>query len=223
MDVPKWHACAGSVKPSELIGAKCYGGLDLGQSDDFSAFIRIWELKDGRVWMVPRLWMPSAAMERWPNRPYAEWQRSGALKILENCDVIDYGAVEAEVLQLSQESGVIEVAYDKRFAEQMAQNLTGAGLTMVNTPQGFQLTEALRKLSDLVTAEQLIHDGNPIMGWMAANLVVRLGRDGAMRPDKDKAIDKIDGQVALVMALNALVRQPQSPEPAFQMFVLGAR
>ncbi len=218
LDIPKWHACAGQVAVSDLIGAPCYAGLDLGQSDDFSAFVRVWQLDDGRFWMVPTFWIPSAALLK-PNRPYAEWQRAGALTVVDG-DVIDYGSVEADVQRLCLESKVREVAYDQRFAEQMAQNLTGTGLTMVNTPQGFQLTEALRKLSDLVANGLLVHDGNPVMGWMAANLVVRQGRNGEMRPDKDKAAEKIDGQVAFVMALDIVVRQ--SGVPQYQMLVLGA-
>jgi phage terminase large subunit-like protein len=103
------------------------------------------------------------------------------------------------------------VAYDKKFAVQMAQNLTGIGITMIDTPQGFQLTSALRKLSDIVSDETLVHDGNPVMGWMAANLVVRI-RDGQMRPDKDKAAEKMDGMAALAMALDVVVRQSVTPD-----------
>jgi phage terminase large subunit-like protein len=223
LDVPKWHACHGVVLASELIGAKCYAGLDLGQSDDFSAFIRAWLLPDGRVWVVPHFWIPSGALERFKNRPYDEWRRAGALDVIPDSEVIDYELVQAETLALCHASNVREVAYDKRFAEQMAQNLTGAGVTMVNTPQGFQLTEALRKHADLVSTQTLVHDGNPVMGWMAANYVVRLGRNGEMRPDKDKAAEKIDGQVALTMALNGIVRQPKVPEPDYNIMVFGGQ
>lgn len=211
LDMPKWHACVGSMPAIEMTGAKCYAGLDLGQSDDFTAFVLVWVLTDGRIVMKAHFWIPSAALDK-PNRPYAEWQRAAALNVIPDSEVIDYDLVEDAVKALCHKHSVLEVAYDKRFAEQMAQHLTGAGITMVNTPQGFQLTEALRKLSDIVTNETLVHDGNPVMGWMGANLVVRHGRNGEMRPDKDKAAEKIDGQVAFVMALDVIVRQPDSPE-----------
>jgi phage terminase large subunit-like protein len=222
LDVEKWLACRGEVKASDLVGAKCFAGLDLGQSDDMSAFIRIWELTDGRYWEQAQIWIPEGALGRFPNRPYDEWQRAGALSITPG-EVIDYESVQAEILKLCQASGVREVAYDKRFAEQMAQNLTGAGVTMVEIGQGFQLTEGLRKLSDIVTDGTLVHDGNPIMAWQAANLVVRYGPNKQMRPDKDKAAEKIDGQVALVMGLQAIVRQPKEPEKQFQVMVFGGR
>lgn len=220
LDMPKWHACEGQIAASQLVGAPCYAGLDLGQSDDFTAFVRVWQLADGRFWIVPKFWIPSAALEK-PNRPYDEWRRAGALEVIPESEVIDYGLVETDVLALCKQSGVREVAYDKRFAEQMAQNLTGAGVTMVDTPQGFQLTEALRKLSDIVSTQTAVHDGNPVLGWMGANLVVKHGPNGQMRPDKDKASEKIDGQVALVMALDIIVRQPQEPTPDYRMIFVG--
>lgn len=223
LDGAKWQACGGEIKASDLVGAKCFGGLDLGQSDDFSAFVRVWLLKDGRIWVVPKFWIPSGAIERFPNRPYEEWQRAGALEVQPDTAVVDYDAVEASVKALCDESGVIEVAYDKRFAEQMAQHLTGLGITMINTPQGFQLTEALRKLTDIVVNGTLVHDKNPVMSAQAANLVVKHGPNRTMRPDKDRAPEKIDGQVALVMGLNLIVRQPPQVEPEYQVMFYGGR
>lgn len=208
IDIARWRACEREVKASELIGARKFAGLDLGQSDDFSAFVIVWVLSDGRIVIKPHFWIPDSALERKKNRPYAEWQRVDALTVMPNTDVVDYTEIETQVKALCLEHGVIECAFDNRFAAQMAQNLMAAGITMVDTPQGFQLTEALRKLSDLVTNEMLCHNGNPVMTWMADNLMVHHGRDGQMRPDKEKASEKIDGQVALVMALDRIVRQP---------------
>ena len=220
LDIPKWMACAGSVTAADLEGARWYAGLDLGQSDDFTAFVLIALLKDGRIWTKPTFWLPSAAIETKPHRNYAEWQRSGALNVILNSDVIDYNQVQQSVLELCQQYGVIEVAYDKRFAEQMAQNLRAAGIEMIETPQGFQLTEALRKHSDLVTNQTLIHDDNPVQNWMAANYIVKLGPNNQMRPDKDKAAEKIDGQVALTMGLDIIVRLPQEPDATAENLVM---
>lgn len=219
IDIPKWLACERPVQASELIGARCFAGLDLGQSDDFTAFVLVWVLEDGRIAVRPTFWIPEAALQK-PNRPYAEWQRANALTVVAGTETVDYNQVQEAVRALCEQHGVIEVAYDKRFAEQMAQNLTAAGITMVNTPQGFQLTEALRKLSDIVTNETVLHDGNPVMSWMAANLIVKHGRNGEMRPDKDKAAEKIDGQVALIMALDIIVRQPAAADVTAEDLVM---
>lgn len=218
IDMPKWLACERKIDPKEIVGATCYGGLDLGQSDDFTAFVLIWVLKDGRIVVKPYFWLPSSALQR-PNRPYEQWLRTGAMTVQPNTDVIDYDAIQTAVRDLCKKHAVREVAYDRRFAEQMAQNLTRDGITMVETLQGNALTEPLRKLSHIVRDETLVHDGNPIMTWMAGNLVVQQ-REGLMRPAKDKAADKIDGQVALVMALDRVVRG-QTTAPKYQAFAFG--
>ncbi len=222
LDMVKWHLCGGKVLAHELTGARCFAGLDLGLKDDFSAFVRIWQLKDGRIWVVPKFWIPSAALERWPNRHYEEWQRAGALEVIADSEVIDFRKVQADVLALCRASRVQEVVYDNRYAEQMAQELRGAGITMTESRQGEALNEALLLHANLVTERSLVHDSNPVMTWMAANYIVKRGPStGRLRPDKEKSADKIDGQVALTMALDIIVRTPAKPPEPLLMFLGG--
>ena len=79
---------------------------------------------------------------------------------------------------------------------------------MVDQPQGFQLNEATVRLQELVSEGRLHHSGDPVLAWMASNLVTRSGRYGEVRPDKDQAPDKIDGVVALIMALQRAIVEP---------------
>lgn len=220
IDMQRWMACEDLPSDEELRGRPCFGGLDLGQSDDFSAWVRLWILDEGRVAVKARFWLPQAALDKYPNRPYEVWRRAGSLTITEG-DTTDYGRVQADVLADCQADGVREVAYDKRFAEQMAQNLIGAGVTMIDQPQGEWLHEALVRKFELITNGRLCHGHNEILTWMASNYVIRR-RGERMRPDKDKAGEKIDGQVALDMAIARWVRQPVKTEPQYQMFFAGA-
>jgi phage terminase large subunit-like protein len=219
IDMLLWRACAAPPPDAELAGVPCFGGLDLGQSDDFTAWVRIWTLDDGRVVVKCRFWLPEAALEKYPHRNYAEWRRAGWLTITEG-PTTDYDRVEAAIAADCAQDGIRSVAYDKRFAEQMAQHLVGLGIEMLDQPQGFQLNEAIRRKGELVAAGSLCHGSNPILDWMAANYVIRHGLRGDARPDKEKAADKIDGQVALDMALGVWIRQPATAPPSYQMFVL---
>lgn len=213
-DAAKWQACGAVVADDALVGQPCFGGLDLGQSDDLSAFVLVWPLPDGRVVVRLRVWIPRVQVEAsGPGRPYEQWLREGAVTITEG-DVTDFDQVQADVLAACQRWGVREVAFDKRFASQLALHLEGAGVTMVDTPQGFQLNEPIVKLGELVAQGKLCHGGDPVLAWMADNFVVRTGRAGEKRPDKPAAKDKIDGIVALCMALDRVLRQPAS-EPVY--------
>jgi len=213
----QWDACA-TARDDELVGAPCFGGLDLGQSDDFTAWVRIYLLADGRVAVRCRFWLPEAALHKWPERPYLAWRQAGLLDITPG-DTTDLDLVEAQVLADCQSSNVRELAYDKRFAQQLALHLQGQGVTMVDTPQGFQLNEAIRKVASWVTTGALAHNGHAVLGWMADNTVVTTGRYNELRLDKVRAKEKIDGIAALVMAASRAI--VQQPGPEYQMLVLG--
>ena len=210
-DAAKWQA--GAVMPSdaELAAATCYAGIDAGQSDDISAFARLWVLDDGRVAVKMRYWLPQAALDKYPERPYAQWKASGLLTVTDG-DVVDYEAIEQTVEDLCRESGVLQCGFDKRFLGQMSQRLAGAGLSMVDIPQGFHLNEAIKRVSEWVAGGELCHGGDPILAWMADNAVVKFGRNKEMRLDKEASKDKIDGIAALVIAARLVtLQEPEAP------------
>ena len=208
IDMGAWDACPSApLDDSELLSAPCYGGLDLGLSSDFSAFVLLWMLPDGRVAVRPTIWLPEAAIEAHPSRPYDAWQRMHLLTVSFG-DVTDFAQVQDTVLALCQRWRVREVAYDQRFASQFAQNLGAAGIEMVNCPQGFALNEACQTLFTLIAKRQLCHEGHAVLAWMASNLTLKHGPQQQVMPDKAAAGDKIDGIVALLMALSRAIVAP---------------
>jgi phage terminase large subunit-like protein len=63
-----------------------------------------------------------------------------------------------------------------------------------------------KELMNLVLARKIAHGGNPVLRWMADNMVVKQDPAGNLKPDKSKSREKIDGMVALVMALDRATR-----------------
>lgn len=200
IDMGKWSACPAMPSDAELVGAEVYGGLDLGESDDFSAWTRIYVLED-RVAVKMRFWIPALAMERYPNRPYEQWKRQGLLTVTEG-DVTDYATVQAQIIDDCHADGVLAIAYDPRSATETAQVLQGAGIEMIKTTQGFSLHESIRKLLELVTDGQLCHGSHPILSWMASNVVLVTGTKGEKRLAKEKSPEKIDGIAAICDAID---------------------
>lgn len=207
IDPVQWGACGAVVSDAQLAGEECFAGLDLGQSDDLSAFAKIWPLADGRVVVRMRYWIPEAAIKRFPNRPYDQWKAAGILEVTEG-NTTDYDVVEAAIAADCEKWGVRELGYDNRFAEQMAQHLEGLGVTATNVQQGFGLNEAIRKLLSLIADQELCHGGDPMLGWMSGNVVLRHGTKGDVRLEKEKAPEKIDGFAALSNAIMLWVKQP---------------
>jgi phage terminase large subunit-like protein len=217
-EMSKWRDSALPWSESALVGRPCYGGLDLGQNDDFAAWCRLWDLGEGRVALKMRFWLPRVALAKYPNRPYAEWQREGLLEITDG-DTTDLDLIETAVLADARASGVKEIAFDKRFANQLALHLQAAGVTMVDTPQGFALNESIKSVAKLVADGSIAHGHNRLMSWMMDNAVLRFGRNQEVRLDKEAAKEKIDGPAALVMA-NARRIATVAP-PAYQMIIFG--
>jgi phage terminase large subunit-like protein len=216
----KWQECGRlRVSEAELVGAPCWGGLDLGQTDDFAAWVRLWQLSEGRLALKVRFWIPQSALEKYPHRPYADWIRAGLLEVTEG-DTSDLDLIEAAVLADARSSGVRVIGYDKRFASQLALHLQGAGLNVVDTPQGYALNESIRSVSKLIADGQLAHGDHAVLTWMMDNTVLRHGRNQEVRLDKDAAKDKIDGPSALVMANARRIAQPVVPALQFQMIRL---
>lgn len=224
IDMGRWVASLPMPSEDELRGSEAFGCLDLGETDDFTAWGRLYLLKDGRV--VPRMhyWIPEVAMERYPNRPYTEWKRAGLLTVTPG-EVTDYAIVRERILEDVKNDGIIQVCYDTRTARETAQLLIAEGVDMVPITQGFALNEAIKRFLGLVTSGQFCHGNvDPVLTWMASNLVLLKGTKGEFRIAKERAPEKIDGIAAVVMGIEgAIVRRERKPDPEFQMFFLGRK
>ena len=89
----------------------------------------------------------------------------------------------------------------------MTQNLEGMGFTVVPFGQGFKdMIPPTKEFYKLLMEGRIIHGGNPVMAWMAGNVVVDTDPAGNIKPTKAKSPEKIDGIVAAIMALDRCIR-----------------
>lgn len=208
----KWAACGGEVDPEALLGRACYGGLDLSSTIDITAFILVFPpvVKGEPYKVLCRFWVPEAAMHERSKRdrvPYDAWVREGFIEATPG-DVIDYDFIVAEILELAERYDLKEVAFDRWGASKMIQELQEVELTVAQFGQGFaSMSGPMKELERLIAAGEMAHGNNPVLRWMADNLVARLDPAGNIKPDKAKSIEKIDGMVALIMALARAILQ----------------
>lgn len=220
IDMQRWHACQPLPSASALLGAECFGCLDMGETDDFTAWGRLW-IVDTLIAVQMRFWIPEVALERYPHRPYEEWQRRGLLTVTRG-EVTDYSFVRQQIADDCRSDGIQSVFYDQRNARETAQLLQAEGLDMVPILQGFGLNEAIKRFLGLVTSGELCHGHDPVLSWMASNLVLLTGSKGERRIAKERSPEKIDGIAALVMGIEgAIVRRERTAPPSFQTFFIG--
>lgn len=194
-----------------LKGRDCYGGLDLSSTGDITAFVLIFPPRneDEKYILLPFFWIPEETIPLRVRRgsvPYDVWQKQGYLLATEG-NVIHYGFIEKFIEKLGETYHILEIAFDRWGAVQMVQNLEGMGFTVVPFGQGFKdMSPPTKEFYKLLMEGKIIHGGNPVLRWMAGNVVVETDPAENIKPTKAKSPEKIDGIVASIMALDRCVR-----------------
>ncbi|MGN1415105.1 MAG: terminase large subunit [Anaerovoracaceae bacterium] len=194
-----------------LEGRDCYAGLDLSSTSDITAFVLVFppRTEDEKYIVLPFFWLPEETLELRCRRDhvlYDVWERQGYINTTEG-NVIHYGFIEQFIMDLGTHYHIKEIAYDRWNATQMVQNLEDEGFTMVPFGQGFKdMSPPSKELYKLLMEGNIIHGGNPVLKWMAQNVVMRQDPAGNIKPDKERSVEKIDGIVALIMGLDRCIR-----------------
>lgn len=212
----EWMACAGAAQLTD--GEAVYLGLDLSSTTDLTALVMVSAENGSRV--RPFFWKPEPFLRDHSDRDfgggnarYVEWAATGDLLTTPGRSV-DKAAVARKVAELSARYCVLGVAYDRwRIGDLLrefdgigleahADGEKGSGLRLVPWGQGFRdMAGAVDALETAVLERHLEHPGNPVLTWNMANAVGVMDPAGARKIDKSKARFRIDGAVALAMAL----------------------
>jgi phage terminase large subunit-like protein len=114
----------------------------------------------------------------------------------------DFSFIEADIIKNAELFDVQEVAFDRFMAGEIINNLTNEGLELTDFGMGFvSMGPPTSELERLLSCKGIAHNGNPVLDWMSANVVTRKDPAGNIKPDKEASSEKIDGIVAIIMAL----------------------
>ena len=194
-----------------LIGRECYGGLDLSSTGDITALVLAFPPRNEteKYILLPFFWIPEDTIPirvRRGNVPYDVWQKQGYLYATPG-NVVDYDHIEKTILELSTKYHILEIAVDRWNATMLVEHLQNEGLTPFFFGQGFKdMSPATKEFYKLLMQARIIHGGNPVLRWMAGNVVVETDAAENIKVTKAKSPEKIDGIVASIMALDRAVR-----------------
>lgn len=222
IDLGLWDENAGVVDEAALEGALCYGGLDLASVSDLTAWVMAFPNEgdpDG-VDIIARFWCPESKLADETNRyqaQYQAWAAQGLLQVTRG-DAVDYAFVKRAVLEDAQRFQLANLNVDRLFqGYQLSQELADEGLEVFGMGQGFMSMAApMREFERRLLAKKLHHGGNPILRWMADNVAVQQDAAGNLKPDKAASQGKIDGVVALLMALDRCMRQEKPQRSVYE-------
>ena len=117
---------------------------------------------------------------------------------------IDYSYIKKKILELADEYSGFSLAFDPWNATSLVTDLMGEGLQCVPTRQGFAtLSAPTKELERLVLCKRLRHAGNPVLKSHVESALVQSDAAGNIKPDKARSTARIDGLIALIMALNS--------------------
>jgi phage terminase large subunit-like protein len=213
MDMRAWDACGDSSLDIEAFtGQPCWVGLDLASKTDIAALMLMFqhpEISDAYV-VFGKYYLPEDTVQAAGNSQYPGWMRTGRLTVTPG-NVIDFGWIEADLLDLVSRFAVQAVAFDPFQATQLSTRMLAEGLPMIEVrPTVLNFSEPMKTLEALVLQRKLVHDGDPVLTWMASNVVAHLDAKDNIYPRKERAENKIDGIVALIMALSRAIKPGDS-------------
>ena len=215
MPMDKWDECGAPVIPGDLEGRVCYAGLDLSSTSDLTTLALVFPPSDvSEPYIVlPFFWLPEDTLPLRVRRDhvmYDVWEKQGFLQTTDG-NVVHYGFIEKFICELGEKYNIREIAYDRWNATQMVQNLEDDGFTMIPFGQGFRdMSPPTKELMRLVLEHRLAHGGHPVLRWNMDNAFVRTDPAGNLKIDKQKSTEKVDGAVALVMALDRAMKNQNS-------------
>ena len=198
-----------SLQESDFYGEYAIYGLDLASKLDISALIRLhWREIDGVIhyYVFPYFYLPADAVHSSDNSQYEGWAKDEYIQTTDG-PITDLNALQEWIAEDVKQYSVLSVAYDPMQATQMSQNLLGDGVPMVELAQNLKnMSEPMKQVQALIYTGRLHIADNPVMHWMASNVVCHTDAKENIYPRKEKVQNKIDGMVALIMAINQAIQ-----------------
>ena len=213
-----WESCRDeTLSLSDFQGDDVVLGLDMARKLDMNSLVKVFtRIVDGKrhyYCIAPEFFVPEdtvyntdTALKRVVDK-YQKWVNSGHLTATDGAEV-DYREIEDVIKDTNQEHRVSCVAIDPHGAIAISHNLADEGLNPITITQNYtNLSDPMKELEAAIESGRFHHDGNPIMTWCIGNVVGKTvpGNDDVVRPIKEIPENKIDGAVALMMAIGRIM------------------
>lgn len=211
----EWVGCKDEyiVEDSEEI----YLGLDLSGKTDLTALVGVTVSDGSRV--LAWFWKPEASLKDHETRdrvPYATWVKQGFIETTPG-RTVQYDWVVTRLAEIAARYTVKGMAFDRWRIDNFKNDCDRVGLDvyvdgkddelagavrLVPWGQGFKdMAPAIDELESAVLDRTLHHNGHPCLTWNMSNAMGLKDPAGNRKMDKSASRFRIDGAVALAMAV----------------------
>jgi phage terminase large subunit-like protein len=211
----EWRAGEAYVDLDALEGRSCFGGLDLALKHDLAACVLVFP-DDAEVPgydVVAWFWTPEGQMAaRSPGEQerFREWIQAGHLTLLPG-PIIQPAVIDRHLATLAARYDIRQLAFDPwQLQAPTAQFETPVTWEKFGQGRSQIMAASVRFTTECVRSGRLRHGGNPVLTASVLSADITLDRAGNPTLDKSKprvGVARIDGAVALVMALGTAARQ----------------
>jgi len=224
----EWLAGKDDIDLNDLKGRKCWGGLDLSSTTDLTSLVLVFPIGP-HLKTLCFFWVPGDRLREREDKdrvPYTVWRDQGEI-IATPGKTVDKNFVVHTLGQVAAEYDIQSIAFDRWRIEDLIKQLGDEGIELNLIPygQGFKdMGPAVDHLETSILDEVLCHD-SPVLDWCASNAVVVQDPAGNRKLDKGKSYARIDGIIALAMALGIYYREPPVEESVYSergLLVLSA-
>ena len=235
-----WKDCGDAPDPETFAGREWWGGLDLSGKNDLTSLELVSQAEDG-IWdVLSFFWAPGDNLRLKEDRdraPYTLWRDKGFL-IAKPGKVIDYAWVAKQIQELKEDINIAGIKFDRWRIADLRREMDAVGLetwilgedwkegdVCVKPPglcliphgQGFRdMNPAVEILEDLLMKKELRHGMHPVLTWCISNTRIQADPANNRKPDKLKSTGRIDGCVALMMALNGAASKAEDTVSIYQ-------
>ena len=217
LNMETWAKCADpTLRIEDFHGKRCVFSLDLASRIDLTAFAQVFaDERKGKTHYTAfcRFYLPEETVLQEGNDHYQAWVNGGYITATDG-DEIDFNEIQREVVEQLPHFEA-EVVYDPWRATQLAQGIGAEGATVIeyrNTVN--QMSAPMYEFEAAIAAKRFHHDGGPVLTWMMSNVVAKIDAKDNIYPRKERPENKIDGAVAIIMAIGRLMHRDDSAEPS---------
>lgn len=216
-----WKVGARPVDESVFSWAKVYGGLDLSSRQDLTALVLVAADEDDVKHVRCHFWAPEHGLHDRAKRdraPYDLWAQQGFLTLTPGASV-DYRWVASKIVEIAEDVDLAVIGFDRYRIHDLKRELEEleSDVPLQEVGQGFKdMSPAIEALEIEAVNGRIVHGDNPILNWAAQSAVVVFDPAKNRKLNKSVSTGRIDGMVALAMAMRMIGREGAAPVSVYE-------